>query len=146
MRRLMLLIVLFVFSAGVLSAGESQKTTENRIKNYFRDVMVKVTNEKDIVKKREILNSSLQKMDKVLSVVTSYTLSQKDIASINKMRSDVKSKIDELNGTNGYEKVPDNQLNSFSTYLMQHYETADTYLYVSVTALLIIALLLILLL
>jgi len=146
MQRLILVITLFIFSAGVLSAGENNKNAENKIKNYFKDVMVKVTNEKDFTKKREILNSSLEKMDKVLSTVASYSDNDNELSALNKMRAEVKNKLDELNGKNGFDKVQDSELNNFSTYVMQNFETADTYLYVSVTALLIIALLLILLL
>lgn len=145
MLRLTLLTVLLVFSAGALNAETEKVQVENKIKNYFKDVMDKVHNEQDITKKREILNTSLQKMDKALSAAGTF-LSAEEFASLDKMKNNIKEKLDELNGSNDYERVPDSQLNDFSKYVLQDFETADTYLYVSVTALLIIALLLILLL
>lgn len=147
MHRLAMFFVLFIFTAGVLYAGETEKVkVENKIKNYFKDVMVKVNDESSFTKKREILNSSLQKMDNVLSTVTSYPIGDQEITAINKVRLDIQNKLDELNGRNGFERVQDKELNNYSTYVMQDFETADEYLYISVTTIIIVALLLILLL
>lgn len=147
MRRFMFVFVLIICSAGLINAAESEKVNvENKIKNYFRDVMIKVNNESNFAKKREILNSSLSKMDKALSTASSYINDEQEVSALAKTRSEIKNKIDELNGNNGLERIKDSELNNFSAYVMQDFESADTYLYVSVTTLLIIALLLILLL
>lgn len=146
-RRLIMVLVMFVFSAGLLNAGGTEKVkVENKIKNYFKDVMVKVKNESDFTIKREIINSSLEKLDNALATVSSYAINDQEINALNQLRSDIKTKTDELNGINGFKQVQDSELNNFSTYVMQDFETADEYLYISVTTIIIVALLLILLL
>lgn len=119
----------------------------NDIQKYFNDTACKVKATTDPAQKRDILSNSLQTMSKALDrIESSGMISQDDRAGINRFKTILKDKQDELAGINGYERVADTQLNAFSDYVVQDMQQADRYITISlVTALLIVIILILIL-
>ena len=115
------------------------------IQKYFNDTACKVKATDDPVQKREILNKSLQTMSQALDRVESSGLvSQDDRAGIDRFKTALQEKQDELTGSNGYERVSDSQLNAFSDYVVQDMEQAAQSVTISLVAVLLIIIILIL--
>ncbi len=72
-------------------------------------------------------------------------LSEKESAQLASYKSEIQDKKSELNGTDGFDKVLDKDLNDFSDYSQQHFEQADRTVTIGLTAALLIVLILILL-
>jgi len=128
------LIVMMFFIVNIGKAGG-----KDEIQKYFNDTACKVKATTDPAQKREILNKSLQTMSKALDKVqSSQLISKDDCASIDRFKSALQEKQDELTGSNGYERVSNAQLNSFSDYVVQDMEQAAETVTISViTAILI---------
>ena len=142
LRRIALGVIVMMFVlVPAANAGEKES-----IQNYFSDTAVKVKATTDPVEKRAILHKSLQSMSKALDKAESIGLiSQDDRASIDRFKTSLQAKQDELAGNNGYERVSDVQLNAFSQYVVQDMEQADKTITIGlVTALLIVIILLLL--
>mgnify|MGYP001375928878 CR=1 FL=1 len=128
-----LTVVMLVMAFAGIAQGQ------DKIQNYFSDAACKVKVTSDPLQKRDILDKSLIKMSKALDAVQSSPLiSKNDKASIGKLRVILKDKQDELAGVNGYERVPDAQLNAFADYVVQDMEQAQNITISLVAALLII--------
>jgi hypothetical protein len=113
------------------------------IQKYFNDTACKVKATTDPVQKREILSKSLQTMSKALDMVErSGLISKDDRAGIDHFKATLQEKQDELTGSNGYERVSDEQLNAFSDYVVQDMEQAAQTITISVLAAVLIVLLL----
>lgn len=126
-------VVMLVMAFAGIAQGQ------DKIQNYFSDAACKVKVTSDPLQKRDILDKSLIKMSKALDAVQSSPLiSKNDKASIGKLRVILKDKQDELAGVNGYERVPDAQLNAFADYVVQDMEQAQNITISLVAALLII--------
>ena len=118
------------------------------LKKYFSDTASKVKATTETAQKRETLSRSFQKMSNALDRVQSSPLiSQEDRAGIDRFKATLQEKQDELAGLNGFERVPDAQLNAFSDYVVQDMEqAADRTITISVVTALLIVILLVLLL
>jgi len=115
------------------------------IKKYFSDTASKVKATAEPAQKREILDKSLQTMSKALDrVESSGLISQKDRAGIDGFKTTLQAKLDELLGRDGYERVTDAQLNSFSDYVVQDMEQAAQTITISLVSALLIIIILIL--
>jgi hypothetical protein len=120
---------------------------KDTIQNYLNDTACKVKATEDPAQKRVILSKSLQTMAEALAKVESFGLiSQDDQAGINRFKTALQDKQDELAGINGYERVADSQLNDFSDYVVQDMQQAERYITVSVVTALLIILILVLIL
>jgi len=110
------------------------------IKKYFSDTASKVKAKADPAQKREVLDKSFRTMSKALDrVESSGLISKDDRAGIDRFKTTLQEKQDELLGRNGYERVSDAQLNAFSDYVVQDMEqAAETVTIGLVSALLII--------
>jgi hypothetical protein len=135
------LVMMSVLVQGGIAGGKDD------IQKYFNNTACKVKATTDPAQKREILNRSFQTMSKALDRVESSGLvSQNDRAGIDRFKTTLQEKQDELKGMNGFERVADTQLNAFSDYVVQDMQQADRYISISlVTALLIIIILILLL-
>ncbi|RPH64465.1 MAG: hypothetical protein EHM89_01630 [Acidobacteria bacterium] len=119
---------------------------QDRVHEYFNDTALKVKATDSPVQKREILTKSLVDMTKALDTVKSAPLtSEQDDAKLDRIKATLQEKRDELAGTNGFDRVPDDQLNAFSTYIVQDMEQADKTITVSVVVVLLIIIIIILL-
>jgi len=83
-----------------------------------------------------------QTLNKVLS---SGLISENDRIGIEQFKTILQEKQNELEGSNGYDRVPDAQLNAFANYVVQDMEQADTTITISVVVLLLIIILIVLL-
>jgi hypothetical protein len=127
-----LIMILVLVQAGIAGGKDG-------IQKYFNDTACKVKATVDPTQKREILNKSFQIMSKALDrVESSGLISQDDRAGINRFNAALQEKQNELMGSNGYERVADAQLNSFSDYVVQDMEQAQTVTISLVAALLIV--------
>jgi hypothetical protein len=116
------------------------------LQQYFSDAANKVKATVNASEKRTILNESFQTMSKALNMVQSSTsISKDDNVGIDLFITALQEKQDELAGTNGYVRVPDEQLNAFSNYVVQDMEQADQIVTISLVSLLLIIILIVLL-
>ena len=74
----------------------------------------------------------------------SFLVSKEDQAGLEGLKSIIKENQDELAGINGYERVPDSQLNNFSNYVVQNMAQADQVITISLVAALLIVIIIIL--
>lgn len=129
---LIVLILSVSFSLGNARASE-------QLHKYFNDAARDVKATADPVQKRDILDHSFQKMSTTLTVVQSMPLtSASDVAGIERLKATLQDKQNELNGTNGYDRVGDEQLDAFANYAVQDLEQADTMVTISLVGLLVI--------
>jgi hypothetical protein len=116
------------------------------LQQYFSDAANKVKVTANASEKRTILNESYQTMSKALNMVQSSTsISKDDNVGIDLFIAALQEKQDELAGTNGFVRVPDEQLNAFSNYVVQDLEQADQIVTISLISLLLIIILIVLL-
>jgi hypothetical protein len=119
---------------------------QGRLQGYLNDAAVKVKATADPVQKRAILSNSIEKMEKALDKVQGSPLvSKDDKAGIDCFKVILKDKKDELAGLNGYDRVPDAQLNAFADYVVQDMEQASQTVTISTVTLLLIIIIIILL-
>ena len=134
------IVMMFVLVQAVNAGGNEG------IQKYFNDTASKVKATTDPVEKRAILDNSLQTMSKALDKVQgSPLISKEDRAGIDQLKAALQENKDELSGSNGYQRVPDAQLNAFSDYVVQNMEQADFPITISLVAALLIVIIIILL-
>jgi hypothetical protein len=81
-------------------------------------------------------------MSKAIDMVQRSPLVSKDDAiGLDRIKTNLQEKTSELAGTNGYTRVPDNQLNAFSDYAVQDMEQADQVVTISLVTLLLLLIL-----
>lgn len=133
-------LLMFVLVTPVNAGGKGE------LQKHFNNVANKVKATENATEKREILNDSFQDMSNALNKLQSTgMISAEDQVGIDGLKATLKENQDELAGINGYERVPDSQLNSFSNYVVQNMEQADSTVTISVVALVLIILLAVLL-
>lgn len=119
---------------------------KGELKQYFSKAAEKVKATENADEKREILNEAFNSMSKVLdNVLSSELISESDYAGIEQYKATLQEKQNELEGINGFERVPDAQLNAFADYVVQDMEQADQMITISVVVLLLIIILIVLL-
>jgi hypothetical protein len=134
------IIMVFAFALTINAGGK------NELQKYFSDAAKKVKATDNPVEKRQILSESFENMSKALDrVQDSWLISKDDQAGIESLKATLKEKQDELAGINGYERVSDQQLNSFSDYVVQDTEQADQMITISLVTLILIIILIVLL-
>lgn len=133
-----LVMFVLVIPANAGGKGDLQK--------HFNNVANKVKATENSSEKRAILEDSFKDMSETLTKVqNSFLISKEDKDGIDGLKSILKENRDELAGINGYERVPDSQLNNFSNYLVQNMAQADEMITISVVTLLLIIILVVLL-
>lgn len=133
------IMLMLVSTFPVLAGGKGE------IQKYFNDASKKVKITEDASEKRNIMNESFKTMFNALDKVQSTGLISKEESNgIDLFKTSLKEKQDELAGINGFERVPDSQLNDFSNYVVQDMEQAS--ITISLVTLLLLAILLILIL
>jgi hypothetical protein len=135
------IFMMFVLATPVNADAKSE------LKQYFSKAADEVKATENADEKREILNEAFNSMNKVLdNVLSSDLISESDYAGIKEYKAALQEKQNELEGINGFERVPDAQLNTFADYVVQDMEQADSTITISVIALILIILLVVLLL
>ncbi|MFH1311945.1 MAG: hypothetical protein ABIJ00_01845 [Candidatus Eisenbacteria bacterium] len=118
---------------------------QDNLQTYFNGTACKVKATADPSQKRAILSEGLQKMSKALDMVESSTLvSEGDRAGIDRFKATLQERQNELAGTNGFDRVPDEQLNAFADFVVQDMEQADRTVNISLVTLLLIIIIVIL--
>ncbi|MDZ7859173.1 MAG: hypothetical protein U5O15_00655 [Candidatus Krumholzibacteriota bacterium] len=118
---------------------------QGKIQNYFNDAAVKVKATDDPSQKRDILSLKIQNMSAALDKIrNSSIVSESDRAGIDRTKTSLKEKQDELAGANGFTRVPDAQLDAFSDYVVQDMEQADKSITIGVVTALLIVIIIIL--
>lgn len=132
-------IIMFVLVIPINAGGKGE------LQKHFSDVANKVKATENAAEKRAILENSFKDMSEALvKVQGSFLVSKEDQAGIEGLKSILKENQDELAGINGYERVPDSQLNNFSNYVVQNMAQADQVITISLVAALLIIIIIIL--
>ncbi len=135
------IVMMFVLVQAVTAGGKDD------IQKYFNDTACKVKATTDPVQKRDILNKSLETMSQALDrVESSGLISEDERAGIDRFKTTLQEKQDELTGSNGFDRVADAQLNAFSDYVVQDMEQAAQSVNISLVAALLIIIVLVLIL
>jgi len=140
---LRLIVMAFVMMFALIHVGNA--LGQDNLQKYFNDTACKVKATADPSQKRAILNEGLQNMSKALNRVESLRLiSKDDRAGIDRFKVTLQERQNELAGSNGYDRVPDEQLNAFSDFVVQDMEQADRTITISLVTLLLIIIIVIL--
>ena len=132
------IVMMFV----LVQVGQAQ----DGVRKYFSDTAAEVKATDDPAQKREILTNSFQTMSEALDRVQgSPLISKDDRAGIDRLKAEIQEKQNELAGLNGFERVADGQINSFTDYVVQSMEQADQQITISLVAALLIIIIIILL-
>lgn len=132
-------LLMFVLVIPINAGGKGE------LQKHFSDVANKVKATENVVEKRTILENSFKDMSEALTKVqSSFLVSKEDQAGIESLKNILKENQNELAGINGYERVPDSQLNNFSNYVVQNMAQADQTITISLVAALLIIIILIL--
>ncbi|MGB5105325.1 MAG: hypothetical protein WBP29_11930 [Candidatus Zixiibacteriota bacterium] len=130
-----LAVVMFVLVGATIAQGQ------DKIQNYFNDIAAKVKATTDPAQKREVLTKSFESMVNSLNKVQGSPLvTENDKVGIEKLKVIIGEKQDELAGRNGFQRVPDAELNAFAVYVVQDMEQAEQTVTISLVALLLIIL------
>jgi hypothetical protein len=120
---------------------------KNELQKYFSDTSKKVKETNSPAEKRKILDESFKSMFDALNKVQGFIfVSKNDRLGIDKYKASLQEKQDELTGSNGFTRVSDDHLNSFSDYVVQDNEQAAEMITISVVTLLLIIILAVLIL
>jgi len=118
---------------------------QDNLQNYFNDTACKVKATTDPSQKRAILGERLENMSKALDMVGSSTLvSEGDRAGIDRLKAILQERQNELAGTDGFDRVPNEQLNAFADFVVQDMEQADRTVTIGLVTLLLIIIIVIL--
>ncbi|HEU4928914.1 MAG TPA: hypothetical protein VFU38_03725 [Candidatus Krumholzibacteria bacterium] len=118
---------------------------QDKVHSYFNDTAIKVKATESPAQKREILTKNLDDMIKAIDTVKGAALtSEQDDVKLDHVKMTLQEKRDELAGLNGFDRVPDDQLNAFSTYIVQDMEQADRTITISLVVALLIIIIIIL--
>jgi hypothetical protein len=121
--------------------------SQDKIHNYLNDTSLKVKAATSPEQKREILATNLGQLARAINTVKGAPLTtDQDRVNLSRLQATLQEKSDELIGANGFDRVPDNQLNAFSTYVVQDMEQADRTITVSLVVVLLVVIILILIL
>ncbi len=146
--RLAVAVLVLAAVAAPLFADNAQARLENRLKEYFNNLLLDVRQTKDPVEKRALLNERLERflaaMDRIQKLPL---LSPEQRQGLARFNAEVQEKVDELNGAAGFPMVANADLDDFAGYLVQDLEqAARTYVVIPIAAIIIVILLLIILL
>lgn len=140
------LALIAVGLGGLSSPALADVSPQDRLKKEVQEMVQEVKKAPSAAEKRSILDTKLRDMIAALDRAEDMgALSSSDEQGIDVLRSRLQENLDELNGHNGFEPVPDGQLNNFADYVQQDFEQANSTVTLSVTTALLILLLIILL-
>lgn len=147
LRSYLLSVALLAVSLGLVSSPAlADVSPHDRLKKQVRNLVQEVKDAPTAAEKRSLLDAKLQSMISALDRAEQMgAVSAKDKEGIDVLRTRLQEKHDELHGHNGFEPVPDGQLNNFADYVQQDFEQANSTVTLSVGTALLILLLIILL-
>ena len=140
-RNVVFLAVLAITAFGKTAAALSQDV----IHNHLNEIAVKAKATDDPAQKRALLGDGIDRLaGAVHTAQGSPILSAEDAADLARMEATLRDKSDELAGRNGFDRVPDDQLNAFSNYVVQDMQQARSTITIGVVTLLLIILIIVL--
>ena len=141
---LIVLIAALILAQPVMASVGTEKL-EDQLKVYMNDITLKVKSTDDPEQKRAVLNETLLKIVDAIEIVEELpTITERERPLIAQFKGDIQDKYDELNGLKGFERVADEDLDTFTDYVMQDLEQARNYITLGLGAFIIIILLIIL--
>lgn len=141
---LIVLIAALILAQPVMASVGTEKL-EDQLKVYMNDITLKVKSTDDPEQKRAVLNETLLKIvDAIETVEELPTITERERPLIAQFKGDIQDKYDELNGLKGFERVADEDLDTFTDYVMQDLEQARNYITLGLGAFIIIILLILL--
>lgn len=139
--RIALRLIIVIAALGYAGVAMGQ----DKVHNYLNDTALKVQATESPVQKREILSRDLSTMVRAIETAKGSPMtSAKDAASLARISATLQEKSDELAGVNGFERVPDDELDAFATYIVQDMEQADQTITISLVVLLLIIIIVVL--
>jgi hypothetical protein len=139
--RIILTVILSFFLIQTSKADDLKK----ELQKYINEIITEVKEAETPDEKREILNDLFEDLQSSFSAAkNSPYVPEEDHKGIDMLETKMRNRHNELNGLDGFEKVPDNKLNEFATFTLQDIEQADTIITISLTTLLLIIILAIL--
>lgn len=139
--RIILTVILSFFLIQTSKADDLKK----ELQKYINEIITEVKEAETPDEKREILNDLFEDLQSSFSAAkNSPYVPEEDHKGIDILETKMRDRHNELNGLDGFEKVPDNKLNEFATFTLQDIEQADTIITISLTTLLLIIILAIL--
>ena len=144
--RKFILSVIVLSLVGLVSPLKAQLNDgHERLKKHINSVVEKVEEAESPLHKREILDGSLEEMIQAIDKIKEKkSISESDKKGLAVFKDNLVDRKNELNGLNGFKKVPNNQLNQYANYIQQNVEQADAVTISVTTALLIVIILLLL--
>ena len=140
-RNVVFMAVLTITAFGRTGAVYSQDV----IHNHLNEIAVKVKATDDPAQKRVLLGDGIDRLaGAVHTAQGSPVLLPEDAADLARIEATLRDKSDELAGRNGFDRVPDDQLNAFSNYVVQDMQQARNTITIGVVTLVLIILLIIL--
>ena len=138
------LFLLFVGFIGFNNPLMAQNTNGHEaIKKHINSVVEKVEKTEAPGQKRKVLDESLTDMVTAIDrVAARKSVSTTDKQGLAQFKKKLMERKDELNGTNGFTRVSNKQLNQYAQFIQQDIEQADAVTISLTTALLIIIILL----
>ncbi len=143
--RLIISSILLLFAVQSMAQAQSTDITET-FKKHFNKTVQQVEETESADQKRILLNESFAKMLEAVDRIESRAnLSKDEIAQLNSFENGILEKKNELNGSDGFDKVADEDLDDFSEYSQDFMEQADKTLTIGLTTALLIVIILLLL-
>ncbi len=146
MKKLTISFLLLLFTAISTPLHAQSPDAHDKLKKEINEMVENVQEAETAVEKRTILNRSFDNLVTTFDRVSAMEqVPESDKKAIADFRNTIQEKKDELNGADGYEKVPDTQLDEFADYVQQDIEQADRVITISLTTALLIIIILLLL-
>jgi hypothetical protein len=143
--RLITSSILLLFAVQSMAIAQSTDITET-FKKHFNKTVQQVHETESADQKRMLLNESFAKMLEAVDRIESQAnLSKDEIAQLKSFKNGILEKKNELNGSDGFDKVVDEDLDDFSEYSQDFMEQADKTLTIGLTTALLIVIILLLL-
>lgn len=146
MKKFTISFLLLLFTVTAIPVSAQSPDAHDRLKKHINKMVENVEQAESVTEKREILNDSFDDLMTTFDRVSAMDrVPESDKEAIADFRNTIQEKKDELNGENGYDKVPDAQIDEFANYVQQDIEQADRAVTISLTTALLIIIILLLL-
>jgi hypothetical protein len=146
MRKLTISFLLLLLTVIAAPIQAQSPDAHDKLKKHINEMVENVQKAETVVEKRAILNQSFDDLVTAFNRVRAMErVPQTDKDAIADFTDTILEKKNELNGTNGYDKVLDAQLDDFADYVQQDIEQADRAITISLTTALLIIIILLLL-
>ena len=144
--RLIISSIFLIFAVQSMAVAQSANISET-FKKHFNETVQQVQQAEDADEKRMILNESFTRIINAIDRIDSQAnLTEDQIVQLHTYKLGIVEKINELNGSDGFDEVLDEDLDDFSDYSQQFIEQANRTITIGVgTALLILIILILLL-